>query len=88
MTPVDQPRRMAWWVPALAFALLAGFLVMLWLGLQRNRQALIALGQPVGGGDGRIEHPDDVLYFQIVVAGAERPHLVALAFFGFVRNFL
>lgn len=47
MTPVDQPRRMAWWVPALAFALLAGFLVMLWLGLQRNRQALIALGQPV-----------------------------------------
>lgn len=44
-TPV-MTKKLAWWVPALAFALLGGFLVMLWLSLQRVQQGTIVLGEP------------------------------------------
>ncbi len=45
-TPAAPRTRPAWWVFLLAFILLAGFLVMLWAGLQRARQGTVALGEP------------------------------------------
>ena len=46
----------------------------------------IVLREPEGAGDGRVEYLGHRLDLEIVIAGAQRPHLAALAFLGMVGN--
>lgn len=46
-SPTTSTKRPAWWVIILAFLLLSGFLVILWLGLQRAKEGPITVGSDV-----------------------------------------
>ncbi len=52
-----------------------------------NADDNIAPGNPEGPGGFPVVHLGNFLDFQVVVTGAERPHFIALPFFGMVGDF-